>query len=667
MERSSGDIIVFGVDILPGYSTKSSTRQPHYALCILVNESIQAVYEDVSLSRLIRLIWEYQPDIIAVDNVYELVRNFNELIKLTKILPPKTRIVQVTGWGSESVSIEELAYKYNIEVHGKLDPVKTAYISAFIALKGGGVTVSPVCEKTKIVITRGRNVNQGGMSSNRFKRSIRASILSVTNEIRRILDSHGLDYDLLFRKSSGGLEKSMFIVYAPRDKLYGLIKPMRNRNVRVVIKPVVNERITISEKSDMWRHRGLILGIDPGVYTGIAIMDLNGRPLYTYSSKNLDRFDILNMVSKFGEVVIVATDTHDPPDLVRKIASVLNAKLYAPPRDLSNEEKQGIINKLSEMYRDIDIRDSHVKDALASAYKAYVWIKDKLESVEAKLTELGLDSDVVERVKINIVKGKSLAEILEEEFDNIMKSTIESTDRTRSLLKPNVERDLDKYVEKIKRLNERIAYLESTIRELLSKLEEKEHVIEELKLELKLKRDISVEEFYKREINVLRNEIKSLTNEIERKNARIKELEDQIYSLKEVIVKILRGEYILIPRITVLNLSNVNRVREKTTYKLVFADEIYPLDNDAVEVLKKERIGVLTKRDHGELFKDLRIPIVEVKEYMILDDYVIVSRDVLKQVDDQWRIIDELNSEDEYQRVVKLIIEYQESRMGRRK
>ena len=663
MEKSTEHVTVFGVDILPGYSIESTSKQPHYALVILRDGEVIATYEDVSFSRLIRLSWEYRPDILAIDNVFELARNTDELIELIKILPPKTSIVQVTGWGSQQVSLENIAREMGLEVHGKLSPVKTAYLSAYIAYKGGGTVVKLLEEKTKIIVSRGRSVSHGGMSYDRFKRSVRAGILSVTKEIRKILDNNKLDYDLIFKRSKGGLEKSIFIVYAPRDKLYGLIKPFKNKSVRVTIKPVYKNKIVFEEKKVERRVRGLILGVDPGIYTGIALLDLKGRPLFVYSSKNLDRSEIISMASKYGEIVIVATDTHQPPEFVKKIAAALNARLYTPPNDLSTEEKQEIVNKLVSKYDYLDIKNTHVRDALAAAYKAYSWIKDKLESIESRLGSIDLDINT-EKIKINVIRGRSFAEAFEEELDKYLE-TLRETSRVKQQVEvtpESLEEVIEKYKSRIEHLKNRVSYLETAVRELIKQLEEKDRVIEDLKLELKISARKDTQQGLEREKYVLKQELETLSRKLEEKDQLINSLYKRVKKLEDMLLKIVNGEYIAIPRVKNLCVNSVKKVGGKARYKLVYVDEIYPLDNDTINYLRENRIALITSRDYGELYRDVRIPIVKVDDNVLLDELAIVPKNVVEKVESMWSEIKRLDEEDQYKRVLKLIKEYKEAR-----
>ncbi|MCC5990674.1 MAG: DUF460 domain-containing protein, partial [Thermosphaera sp.] len=163
---------------------------------ILKDGELVASYEDLPLYKLLRLVIEHHVDVIAVDNVFELASSIDKLEKLMELIPHTCKIVQVTKTGAEFISTRELSK----ELFGSgtdLTPLKTAYLNALAALKGYGSEVQVFSNKTKIVITRGRNVSQGGMSQERFKRSIKAGILQATREIKKILDENNLEYDMM--------------------------------------------------------------------------------------------------------------------------------------------------------------------------------------------------------------------------------------------------------------------------------------------------------------------------------------------------------------------------------------------------------------------------------------------------------------------------------------
>ena len=93
MPAQTSNNVIFGVDIVHGSSR--SREAPRYALVILNGEVER--FPDISLFKLLRMIRQYRPDLLAVDSITELAPNRKELISLLKRLPGDVRLVQVTG------------------------------------------------------------------------------------------------------------------------------------------------------------------------------------------------------------------------------------------------------------------------------------------------------------------------------------------------------------------------------------------------------------------------------------------------------------------------------------------------------------------------------------------------------------------------------------------
>ena len=85
---------IFGVDIASG--SPSGRRAPSYSLVMLDGGDV-ALFHMISRHKLIRLIRERQPEIVAMDNLHELASDRRELINILHRIPPTTRMVQVTG------------------------------------------------------------------------------------------------------------------------------------------------------------------------------------------------------------------------------------------------------------------------------------------------------------------------------------------------------------------------------------------------------------------------------------------------------------------------------------------------------------------------------------------------------------------------------------------
>ena len=100
------------------------------------------------------------------------------------------------------------------------------------------------------------------------------------------------------------------------------------------------------------------------------------------------------MVSKVGIPSLVASDVKPPPSFVQKIAARFNAKLFYPPRNLTQEEKR-------EMGHFIE--DHHIRDAYAAALKAYRNYENRLRQIEHM--ETVLDKDLLKHM---VMQGHSL-------------------------------------------------------------------------------------------------------------------------------------------------------------------------------------------------------------------------------------------------------------------
>ena len=101
---------IFGVDIASG--SPSSRSMPSYSLVVLEGDATFS-YHMISRQKLIRLIRERQPKIVAMDNVHELAADRKELINLLRRLPPSTQLVQVTG-GERPESLVKVARWHGI-------------------------------------------------------------------------------------------------------------------------------------------------------------------------------------------------------------------------------------------------------------------------------------------------------------------------------------------------------------------------------------------------------------------------------------------------------------------------------------------------------------------------------------------------------------------------
>jgi len=539
-------VTIFGIDILAGRSP-SSLSQTRYALVILQGQNIVKKLSDVSKSQLTKLIDEYKPDMLATDNVYELEANPNDLKNFIAFLPPKTKVIQVTGPPSSALSLQEVAIKQGIRPPSKLSPIEEAEACALLAERGVGAEVQFLENETQILICRNVSLGPGGSSQSRYRRKIHNSILSISKKIQSILDSYKFDYDQFKEESDFGLERSEFIVYAPRSKLHGIIKNRNGSYVKVSVNPIFREKVdffprkqSLTDSRKISLSRKLVIGVDPGTTCGLAILSIDASPIYLDSKKGLTRGDIIRIVSELGEPVIVASDVTPAPTFVEKLANNLNAILMVPERVLETIEKQDLALKHAQKYS-IQLRNSHERDALAAVLKALQRFENKFRQAEARVKRLELNVPLDE-VKSLIVRGYSIQNAIASLLPKPESKPLYSPVRvTPSPYRDEVRRLQDKIknqseeIEKLRALNTeysvRVATLERSVSELSDKL---------AKFSSRQEAEIRREQRYQ----ILEKEILTLRDQLLEANKQIEDYQQRLATIKHYRALESRGEVV---------------------------------------------------------------------------------------------------------------------------
>lgn len=595
---------VIGADIEAGKSPLS-VHSPTYSVVIL-NEKGEIIdkQESVSLSKLIRLTWEIKPDILALDNVFELAPDERKLVKVLSLMPDNMEIVQVTYVNGEFKDIREVAKTNGIEVQGKPTPLKTAYLAALLAIKGVGTPIRLKEKKTKIIISRGRALGPGGMSSNRYKRNIRGLILRTVKRIKEELDLHGFDYDYIVKRSKNGIESAVFTVYAPRESLYGIIKKMKGHDLRVEIRPVYKAKIEFGDSRKSLKP--VIVGIDPGIEVGISVIDLYGNPVYLITRRNIDREDIIDIIRENGKPVLIATDVNPVPDTVKKVAAQLKCKLFIPEKSLSMDEKVDLTTKFSEAHG-IKIDDPHIRDSLAAALRAYYEISHKLRQAEGALRRMDIEIDE-DNILGCIINGGTVSECIEREIE---KEINQINEQTTIIQKPQTSQQQIVDQSTLNDLKFQIEYLKRKIRQLMIEKLELEKRIEEIKIEnnTQILKDRKIYEM-QREIENYRKIINELKRDLEKERSE-KEKIIQILNLltkSELVVLKIKD----LPSFIQLSNDEVSVLGEKIN-PIIFdfiGDEYIitsPTTLKDLEILYKEKlIAESEKLDLKRLFEEYR-------------------------------------------------------------
>ncbi|MBN2014127.1 MAG: DUF460 domain-containing protein [Candidatus Altiarchaeota archaeon] len=139
----------------------------------------------------------------------------------------------------------------------------------------------------------------------------------------------------------------------------------------------------------------LIVGVDPGTTTGVAVLNFRGEPVDLFSSKDLSMDKIIHRLVKSGRSSVIATDVNPAPGFVSKLAAQLGARVYTPPESLSVSEK-------IDLTRNHKTSDAHQRDSLAAALFTFNRFKNRLQKIDS----MNLGDDV----KHLVLQGHSTSE-----------------------------------------------------------------------------------------------------------------------------------------------------------------------------------------------------------------------------------------------------------------
>ncbi len=525
MENSA----VVGADIKSG--SPRSKQRPVYSISVIKGDDILFELEEAYLEDIIGAMRKYDAKILATDNVYELARDMKELREFVKRLPPGSKLIQVTGSPKGIRPLSSIAKEAGLPSPSHRDPLLTARIVAQLAQRGVGIEVVAMYPETRILITRNRSIKQGGSGSNRWRRSIEASILSEANKIATELDDANMDYDLYVERASGGLRRAEFIVYSDIDSVKKIVKESSEwAPLRVLVKQSWRSKLKFpsGQFSALPRSRPIIVGIDPGMSVGLAILDLSGDLLLLRTMRRASRSEIIEEILDHGYPVIIATDVNPPPKSVVKIANMFDSKLLVAKYEMKAEEKKRIVSEYEEE-KGIRVESSHERDSLAAALKVYYKAKNLIAKAKAKAEEAGLSKETDDIVSM-VLKGTPISKAIEEFL--VEKERIEEE---RKVGLSELKKELRRANKYIRKLNEKIDLLERETEKYKSLLREKDEEINRLirKIEsLEDRRSLEIE--MDRRIASRDARIRELEELLSRERWRIELLKSQMRQLWEV-------------------------------------------------------------------------------------------------------------------------------------
>jgi predicted RNase H-like nuclease (RuvC/YqgF family) len=602
---------IFGVDIVKG--SLQGKIKPRYAVFIL-DDGKEIEKFGVSRSKLFRMIREYRPSIVSVDNIFELFKSKEELVEFLKGIPPTTKLVQVSGFSTGSLHSLSKRYGLKINIRSPMDEAKAC---AYLARLGVGEEVSVFIDKTIITVSRNRSLGKGGWRQNKYRRKVHDTVRQIFKEIKNRLDELGLEYVEDVREAYGGISRGTLLVNAPKERIP--INSFKTRDVQVRVEAVEKDKIEFVplKKSKPYA----IVGVDPGTTTAVAVLDLNGNILGVRSKKGWNPSEVVEYILSLGRPVVIATDKSNPPEFVLKLRASFQAVLHTPKEDMSVERKRSLTSKFTFL-------NDHERDAIAAAMDAYNSYRNKLRNVEKRIPA-GMDVDAV---KAEIIRGTPLKDIIagEEAKEKKDVKPSQSAEEIRVL-----KDDVAKKDKIIRELEEENRLLKKEIKSLKDEIERLRARI------LSLSREEHERVRRENYIKSLQAEIAELRKELKKRDEIIEELERRVEALKRMKYLEFSGW----KSIKVLKKFTRDEIeRLEKTFGINEGDVLYIEDSSGggkvtAEYLCEKKIkAIITKNEMSHLaktvFEEKGIPVIDIDEVEIEvgEDLAIINSEMFERM-----------------------------------
>ncbi|MEM7821169.1 MAG: DUF460 domain-containing protein [Candidatus Aenigmatarchaeota archaeon] len=256
----------------------------------------------------------------------------------------------------------------------------------------------------------------------------------------------------------------------------------------------------------------VIVGIDTGATTAVAVLDLRRNLLGSTSKKEFSAAAVREFISAFGRPLFIATDKAKPPLAAKKLAASFNCGLWCPERDLGVSEK-------NEATKAFTVANAHERDAVAAAIFSHKAVAGQFSRIDDTLRQLGFQqfSDIVKTA------------IARKEVSNIAEAVKKLTARTEKPLPP---RPVTDEVMELRRQLAASKHSYEILQAYVNKLEARLKTVEKQRAQLLAERLAANEEARRkviREKEIFKRDIalRHLTEEVAKLREQVKKLEAQ--------------------------------------------------------------------------------------------------------------------------------------------
>mgnify|MGYP000980874806 CR=1 FL=1 len=553
--------IIYGIDIARG--SPRARELPRYSLAIFKDGEVSH-QSMLRRQKIFNMIQRERPEIIAVDNIFELATDRSELLSLMERLPESVKLVQVTG-GLHPEPLIRLARKHGLSFDPE-NPNEEAEVCARLADMGVGYEVSLFEDITKIKVSRSRSLGRGGWSQNRYRRKVHGAVLQRSREIENALKNlsreKGIRFETVNVKGFGGYVRSEFTVYAKRGEIP--IHPMASNDAQVSVRSVERDKIRyVPIKPKNPRRKFTIVGIDPGTTVGIAILSLDGDLLYLKSFRGIAPDEVVKLIAEYGKPAVIASDVTPMPGSVEKIRRSFNAVPASPGIEVSAEEKIAL-------GKPFGYSNDHERDALTAALLTYRNYKNVFSRIEKKAPQ---NADL-ELIKFHVIRGVSIEAAIEKARTSGEPEKPKPKEHAEKPEDKAVDESLLKLRETVQRQSEQIQNLHEYLDELKEELVAKDRRISKLESRLSsFKKEAYSEVRKSKEVQIRDETIANLKKELSRKSKTVKDLRRRSNKLRKIQKMEIRGEGTAVKVIAAFTKESIAETKEK--YGLKEGDVVF--------------------------------------------------------------------------------------------
>ena len=537
--------IIFGLDIY-SYTNRGDRKSSLFSLAVLQDNHLDK-YQKLNKRSLFRKIRDIQPDFIALDNIFELAPNALGIVRFLKIIPPRSRLIQVTGnprTGMEKIPNlvrkhrlqNQLTFIYNSQ---KMSALETAEVCARLCQMRVGHEIIAFEEDLKISVSKKRKHGRGGWSAPRFERVSKIAVQQTASEVETILQEQGMTWESFEYPG-----RHVYILEVERDQiapLSALLKPLNTEAVKVTLDRISKssldfQPLDVSLAPSSHSLRNVILGIDPGTTTGIAVVDLTrGKILYLGSKRECGLSEIIRIASKFGKITCVAADVIPIPSSVEKIAKITGAKIKSPSSLVSATVKREYLNNYSDLTIDFGHLNSHERDALFGALKAYNSLKDQTTKIKRILEESNpYLLDYLPEIQRFVLSGYSISNAIELIQEKIKLKEKAVPERDQEQITKPFKQEIESLHIKIDALYEELDKLEKEVN--YWRKESKKHVNDSKKWKDKFEQErLRFSRIQHQKINeAVQREVDRIIDENQQIRRQLRQNEEEMEKLKQI-------------------------------------------------------------------------------------------------------------------------------------